>query len=368
MKKDMHLHATFALALAAKFPVNEASLIARSALEVDKAFYRSPCNMLNGQTVDCSAVVDRVETIAGISSIQSYQQWSVWAPFHFIPALQGDSVELRMICGPSGPVFDGLLEWANQTLPEETEQEQRRRALVRLGVACHVICDSYSHSGFSGIFSKLNKVVPGSISYPDSVDDNIVQACLSADSQDSVHGLYGLAAMAGELGSILPVGHVLAAGSRPDIPFLVWQATFKKNRPEGSTVKFDNPSRFLNACEAIFKIFAEIGPNSPSSKTWEDLCPEVKTRLGLNAEEKCRSKSWDKLANEWNGACNDMFEDDGELNRRIGRVSDALDSDTHWEIHAFNEAAISWREKFKQLLEKHDSAAYSTGLHAKGFC
>lgn len=366
MKKDMHLHATFALALATKFPANEASLIARSALEVDKAFYRSPCNRLHGQTIDCSAVVDRVETIAGLSSIQSYQQWSVWTPFHFIPELKGDSVELRMICGPSGPMFDGLLEWASQTLPEE--KEQRRRALVRLGVACHVICDSYSHSGFSGIFSKLNIVVPGSISYPDPVDDSLLQACLSVDSQDSVHGLYGAAAMAGELGSILPVGHVLAVGSRPDIPFLVWQATFKKKRQNDSTVKFDNPTRFLNACEAIFTVLAKIGPDSPSVPSWENIRPIFKKTLCLNAEEDKRSETWDGIAQEWNGGCKEMFDINGELNRRIGRLSDVLDSNTHWEIHAFNEAAISWRERFKQLLEKYDSAAYSTGVHEKGFC
>lgn len=352
MKKDMHLYGTFAIAAAAGFDVEDAALIARTAAEVDHSFYDHYCNVFGaGPGTACSAPEKRVETIAGIQSFGKDHQKRIWPPFHFPPALNGQTgAEERMLCGPTGPVFEGLLVWGRNSLKDGNTD--RRFGLVRVGLACHVLCDAFSHAGFSGIATDLNRVRAGGvrITFPETDVLRRLQASAPTDDGDESELPAWLRFDgAGMLDKALPVGHLLGADAAPDIPFIRWEAEFEQR----GRIFFDNPERYAAAIKAMFEmLLAARGAASPA-KPWLEIDADVRDTIAVMSDKKGRSKAWQAIAKKWTPQSGQIF-NDKVLKDRIGLRDGMLSQAEHWEIHAFNAAAKAWLAQYQTLMQQNN--------------
>jgi hypothetical protein len=133
MQKDFHFYVTYALAVKAGIPEEDARLLACADQFTDRL-----------TTADVYGIQTQCDMVDNWGDKQI--QFTVLIPFHFLP---GDDAE-----------------WAWKT----TENSQRARKLVqaavrskdpvRLGIALHVLQDTFSHQGFSG----WNE--PGNSCYP----------------------------------------------------------------------------------------------------------------------------------------------------------------------------------------------------------
>ena len=80
----------------------------------------------------------------------------VWVPFHFFPGNEGKDFTERLICRKDSPLINELID-------HYLELHERPFALALIGLVAHVYADTFSHSGFSGVSSRRNKVDASSI-------------------------------------------------------------------------------------------------------------------------------------------------------------------------------------------------------------
>lgn len=140
MHKDFHLYGTYLAARLAGRNAEHAKATAFAAQATDDFTYseyavcQSPCAMI---TEDMNV-------------LKTY-----WSTFHFLPSGIGTPLtEERMyITGPEGLLFNKLLGIANGL-----REKNDRLNLAYLGIIMHIIADTFSHKGFSGIPSKFNIV------------------------------------------------------------------------------------------------------------------------------------------------------------------------------------------------------------------
>jgi hypothetical protein len=102
-------------------------------------------DIINNQNVlsDMATCQDyvRVKTLTYTSMIRNT------AAFHYVPKCKGSTFARKMRCGENSPVIREILE---KSLKEDN--------LVKLGMLLHIYTDTYSHQGFSGIFSEVNDI------------------------------------------------------------------------------------------------------------------------------------------------------------------------------------------------------------------
>jgi hypothetical protein len=102
-------------------------------------------DVINNQNVlsDMATCQDyaRVKTLTFTSMIRNT------AAFHYVPKCKGSTFAKKMRCGENSPVIREIME---KSFKEDN--------LVKFGMLLHIYADTYSHQGFSGIFSEVNDI------------------------------------------------------------------------------------------------------------------------------------------------------------------------------------------------------------------
>ena len=146
MQKDFHYYATYCASIIAGFTHEESMKICYSAQYVDycsKTVLKRIGAPLSAATTQLNLEMMNVRTdILGLQDITR-----IWSSFHFLPYdlyadVKGISKtyknKYRLICKPNG------------NLVVDTVNLAKDKSLQSIGVAMHVLCDTWAHSGFAG--------------------------------------------------------------------------------------------------------------------------------------------------------------------------------------------------------------------------
>ncbi|MEG1913305.1 MAG: hypothetical protein RR091_12565, partial [Cloacibacillus sp.] len=102
MQVDMHYYGTYALALAAGFPIKDAEIIAYASQYVDDSESVDDIeNKDGGLFVTYSTAHHLIKSILSMGESVKHSvmdQRKIWVPNHFIPGGAGGTLEERAIC------------------------------------------------------------------------------------------------------------------------------------------------------------------------------------------------------------------------------------------------------------------------------
>ena len=168
MQIDFHYCCIKVLALAAGFPEAEADIIAYASQYVDDATEHKPIKIdgvpsLAAPLMTSDGFDPTCTAHAGIQYLTAMErdvQRKVYIPFHFLPAEPyeaGVLYDYRVV--PSGAIARRLLDEGLAALRSASGKQERRRALIKTGIALHSFADTWSHQRFSGRHSSRDNDV-----------------------------------------------------------------------------------------------------------------------------------------------------------------------------------------------------------------
>lgn len=272
MQIDMHLYGAYALARAAGVKDRTARDIAFAsqyvddAVEDDEVVVAEDYALLPAMT--SHTTLDFANAIKG-------DQWKVWLPFHFLPGNEpknGTFIQ-RLVCRKNSKVARKMFENA-------LDEKNRHLWPHLIGITAHVFADTFSHHGFIGISSDLNKVKTSTVKTHNIKTDNILEA-LGAE----------LEKFAGIFAELVPVGHGSVA-TYPDTPFLSWEFEYEFSVMGKGTIKRENPEDFLEGARELHYFFGQYAEKSediadPGTKRqWKDIKPHIKDIIAFQHQSK----------------------------------------------------------------------------------
>lgn len=296
MQEDMHYYGTYAMARSAGLEQYACKVIATAAQFVDDHANTEGISFQDGARIDTEATAHHVASF--ILNNDERDQRLVWVPFHFLPGNEGDSYHESMVCRKNSEI-------AQKVVKHCLSKHAHPYALALLGITAHVYADTFSHHGFSGFSSDINKVDAGSFKFDKDLHDEIkgyIQGKFeqflfkyggSNFAESSTHGL----------------GHGSVA-TFPDRPYLKWSFVYENN--SDVRIERDNPSDFLEGCEALYAMFKkfkqlESSYSDGDGKEFPDIKELVEGVLNVQAEMSGRIDAWQSLARS-----GDIFSTGGE--------------------------------------------------------
>ncbi len=247
MNIDFHYYATYCAAILAGYSHDESLKVCYSAQFVDhctrtllsklKAPLAAATTQLNLELMNAST------DLVGLQDITR-----IWSSFHFLPrdlnAVRRYCGRLyrskyRLICGPNGPLI------------AETVELAKGRSLQAVGLAMHVMADTWAHTYFAGtpslVINNTNyyfyEILPEgerkitfrhSTTKPDDLDNSIYTCCLYQYNENSIMNL----------------GHG-RAGHLPDYSFIRYK--YLPAWKDYDEIIKDNPADYYRAfCQMVY--------------------------------------------------------------------------------------------------------------------
>ena len=220
MDIDFHFSTVYVLARWAGFGCDNARLLATCSQLVD--------DNVDDKMPQFSAFSQRFSGHELWENVREVENAEIWVPFHFLPALDGDTLDQQLVCRKNSKMAQAL---AADMLTYSGENR-----LFRLGIALHVYADTWAHQEFSGITSAGNTLLG-----------------LKSQPEQKI-GLEWLKHEVSPLVNLKPLGHA-AALHFPDQPYLYWHS--EQKFPEGRR----NWGEFMEAARALYRILCVVGEN-----------------------------------------------------------------------------------------------------------
>ena len=249
MQLDFHYYATYAAAFLAGYSHDESLQIAYSAQFVDcctRTILKKTGAPLSAATTQTQAELADADTdFVGLQDITR-----IWASFHFLPAdLYAERKgctkrylrKYRLICGPNGALL------------RDTVELVRGKGVEAIGIAMHVLADTWAHRYFAGTPSLVinntnnhfyeligNEEIKITFAHnPLTPDDLETRHFTSTIHQSDEH-------------SVMNLGHG-RAGHLPDYSFMRYK--YMPAWGEYREIVKDNPAEYLNAfCQMIYAL------------------------------------------------------------------------------------------------------------------
>ena len=250
MQIDFHHAVTYVCARLAGFDCADAAIIAHAAQYVDDATSRVPIRFSN------DTVFEPIASAHDPFAIASGNGEEAWLPFHFLPGNEGQNTtgrdgghRDRLVCRPDSKI-------ARRVLALTGKSRDLPFALHHLGVALHVLADTFAHQGFAGVRHPVNEVE----GLAERGDTGLFSEILNG-------GFWAVARTA-----IPPLGHG-RAHHFPDLPFLEWQYV----NGWGEKVLRNNVEIFADAADAMCRAMQDylgrpvVGLSGGARATMETL-------------------------------------------------------------------------------------------------
>ncbi len=241
MQRDFHFYTIYTLSRCAGFGPKEAEIVACASQFTDDATREEPFYFENGGFFRPIVTAHNYHRwLGGLKAITKEAGYQVWIPFHFMPGVE----EPEEIKGRKEERFYWRLRVCPVRLGDDSPLDQALKRLLDLrlkpysfhllGIALHVLADTWSHQGFIGLTRPENEVEDldpdgNGVSFWEHLKDKFVD--------------------------LIPnTGHAEAL-TIPDEPFRCWSYTdFWGKRRE-----FDNVERCLFAARACYEVLSEFG-------------------------------------------------------------------------------------------------------------
>ena len=305
MNSDFHYYATYCAALIAGYTHEEAQDICYSAQLVDHCT-RTWLKKIGGPgsaattQLQSELISARTDT-AGLQDITR-----IWSSFHFLPRDLYAEVpygsrryknKFRLICGPNGDLLKKTIQIAG-----------RRNTLQAVGIAMHVLADTWAHTYFAGTpslvinntdynFYELREDREGVHRIP------VVFGHNPAAREDPEKRAYTGSIYQAEENSIMNLGHG-RAGHLPDYSFIRYAYAPSWDRYD-EIIK-DNPHDYLYAFAQMVYAMRQLHDESDVFETdtyaWEMIRPyEDRIRNILSIRRTDDSKDWEALGETLSG-------------------------------------------------------------------
>ncbi|MBQ9664129.1 MAG: hypothetical protein IJV40_13350 [Oscillospiraceae bacterium] len=251
MQKDFHYYATYCAARIAGYSHADGMEICYSAQLVDWCS-RTFLSKLNGPRAAATTQLqlELMEARTDLIGLQDITR--IWASFHFLPydlhaevrrATRQYRSKYRLLCGPNG------------ALVSETVELAKKGGTQAVGIAMHVLADTWAHSGFAGtpslVINNTDSWFYERIEEAGLEVDRPVRFRHSASKQDDLdEGIYSNSVYQWSENSIMNLGHG-RAGHLPDYSFIRYR--YLPAWGDYEEIVKDNPSEYYKAfCQMVY--------------------------------------------------------------------------------------------------------------------
>ncbi len=276
MNIDFHYGVIYVVTRLAGMGPEEAQTVAHACQYIDDSTVPGILDFENGETfyrfASAHKMCDYKNELNEINRL-------VWAPFHFLPAGQGETLDEKSICMPDSAI-------AREMVRRGIRARNTNNGLHRLGVTLHVYVDTWAHQKFSGTKSPHNIITS-----------------LEGDDHDHATWLGKLKGFLTEAGEnvesefvdlISGLGHG-AALHFPDMPWAKWKYT----NGHGIVIERDNLPEFVQAADMACKVVQGFIKGNESFETESGLNRDAKQAiqefLGSNRDHD-EHKRYDSLS------------------------------------------------------------------------
>ncbi|MBO4337052.1 MAG: hypothetical protein J5842_03170 [Lachnospiraceae bacterium] len=245
MQEDFHYYATYCAAYLAGYSHKESMDICYSAQFVDLCS-KTLLSKLKApaQAATTQLQLEMMDARTDIIGLQDITR--IWASFHFLPKdLYAERKKrtkrymnkFRLICGPNG------------SLVTDTVKLAKDRPLMSVGIAMHVLADTWAHSNFAGTPSLvINNTVNDFIEILDKdgrQEERKIHFRHNPSAPDDLEqGSFINSVFQRSENSIMSLGHG-RAGHLPDYSFIRYR--YMPAWGEYSVIEKDNPSDYMHA-------------------------------------------------------------------------------------------------------------------------
>lgn len=312
MQEDFHYYATYCAAYLAGYTHDESMDICYSAQFVDLCTKTLLSKL--GAPQDAATTQLQLELADSRTDILGLQDITrIWASFHFLPydlytqlsrKGRGYMNRYRLICKPNGPLLESTVNIANGT------------SLQHVGIAMHVLADTWAHTFFAGTPSLVINNTTDDFSEILTAEDGSVTTRRirfrhnPGAADDLEQNLYTNTVYQSSEKSIMNLGHG-RAGHLPDYSFIRYEYLPAWNNYE-SIVK-DNPADYMKAfAQMIYAMkflrgeLDEFKPDTYADDTvapYKERINEILTKRQINACE-----DWKKFGEELSGQTIEDFD------------------------------------------------------------
>lgn len=312
MQIDFHYYATYCAAFLAGYAHEECMTICYSAQFVDLCS-RTLLSLIKGPQAAVTTQLQLELADARTDLVGLHDITRIWASFHFLPAdlyapvKKGSKMyknKYRLICGPNGDLVTDTVELA------------KGKSLQAVGVAMHVLADTWAHRYFAGTPSM---VINNTDHYfyellPEKEGEEHERKVTFKHSSSFVddldNSIYANSLRRTRENSIMNLGHG-RAGHLPDYSF----ARYKYLSAWGGyreTVK-DNPSDYYHAfTQMVYALkylhgtgtgFEKEKYDTESVAPWQERIMAIITKRQLDSSE-----DWKALGEELSGKTIEPFD------------------------------------------------------------
>ncbi|MCR4903466.1 MAG: hypothetical protein K6A23_11460 [Butyrivibrio sp.] len=309
MQEDFHYYATYCAAYLAGFSHEESLDICYSAQLVDlcsRTFLSKVKGPLNAATTQLQLeMMDSRTDIIGLQDITR-----IWASFHFLPkdlhAMRDKKNKrymnkYRLICGPNG------------SLMVKTVKLARGKSLQHIGIAMHVLADTWAHMYFAGTPSLvINNTNDHFYAFNDEKNDwEKIKFNHNPASPDNIEKSYYTNSLyQNSENSIMNLGHG-RAGHLPDYSFIKYK--YLPAWGNYQEIIKDNPSDYYKAFGQMVyamkylrgeeEIFVRDKYETNALVGYEDKINEI-----LRKKQLLACDDWKKFGEELSGKAIEDFD------------------------------------------------------------
>lgn len=251
MNSDFHYYATYCAAIIAGYTHDESLDIAYSDCFVDMCT-RTLLSKIEGpfSSATTQLNLELMDTPTDVVGLQDITR--IWASFHFLP--KDLYAEPKQRCSKRYKNKYRLICGTNGALLADTVNLAKDKSLQAVGLAMHVLCDTWAHKTFAGTPSQVING-PYNVFYeimPDGSEKQITFRHTASMPDDLDQCIYTCSLAAGSENSIMNLGHG-RAGHLPDYSFIKYKYLPAWGNYE-EIVK-DNPSDYRHAfCQMIYAL------------------------------------------------------------------------------------------------------------------
>ncbi len=317
MNPDFHYYATYCAALLAGYSHEESVAIGYSDRFVDlctKTLLSKVKAPLSAATTQLQLeLVDARTDPIGLQDITR-----IWSSFHFLPydlyaepkgrCSKRYKSKFRLICHPNGDLVAHTVELA------------KGKSLQAVGVAMHVLADTWAHSNFAGtpslVINNTNYYFYELLPDGNNYQEKKISFRHSTSPDDLEKSLYTASLYSGSEKSIMNLGHG-RAGHFPDYSFIRYK--YLPSWGNYEEIIKDNPSDYLHAfCQMITAMKYLRGKSDSFAchvYDWEAIAPyreEIERIIGKRQPDA--SDDWKAFGERLSGKAIKPFDIDDYQN------------------------------------------------------
>ncbi len=311
MQEDFHYYATYCAAYLSGFSHEESLDICYSAQFVDlcsRTLLAKVEAPLDAATTQLQLeMMDARTDIAGLQDITK-----IWSSFHFLPRdlyvqKKGRTKrymnKYRLICGPNGDLVVKTVELA------------KGKTLQHIGIAMHVLADTWAHANFAGtpslVINNTDKEFYEILEKDGEEIERRVKFRHNLSSPDDLeNGLYTNSLYQGNENSIMNLGHG-RAGHFPDYSFARYK--YIPAWADYRIILKDNPSDYLRAFTQMVTAMKYLNGTLDTfeTNTYDRECLEKygdRLKKIINKRQLLASEDWKAFGQELSGETVEDFD------------------------------------------------------------